>query len=103
MIGRRAIAHPWIFREARHYLETGLGLDEPTLQDRVNLCLKHLFLCVEYDGEKYALISMRRHYSGYFRGIKGASKIRLELSRFKELPPLVSYLKSLSDDGRMAA
>ena len=103
MIGRRAIAHPWIFREARHYLETGLVLDEPTLQDRVNLCLKHLFLCVEYDGEKYALISMRRHYSGYFRGIKGASKIRLELSRFKELSPLVSYLKSLSDDGRMAA
>ena len=98
MIGRRAIAHPWIFREARHYLDTGVLLKEPTFQDRIKLCLKHLFLCVDYDGEKYGLISMRRHYSGYFRGIKGASKIRSELNSFKELPSLVDYLKSLPDD-----
>ena len=103
MIGRRAIAHPWIFREARYHMETGGLLEEPTFRERVKLCLKHLSLCVDHDDEKYALIGMRRHYAGYFRGLKGASKIRLELNGFKELAPLEDYLTSLSEDGRLAA
>lgn len=103
MIGRAAIAHPWIFREARHYLETGELLPEPTLKERAELCLKHLELCIEHGPERYALIGMRRHYAGYFRGLRGASQLRAELNNYKELTPLVERLQQLREAERLAA
>lgn len=103
MIGRAAIAHPWIFREVRHYLETGELLPEPTLKERAELCLKHLELCVEHGPERYALIGMRRHYAGYFRGLRGASQLRAELNNYKELAPLVERLQELREAERLAA
>lgn len=103
MIGRGAIAHPWIFREARHYLQTGELLPEPTLKERAELCLKHLELCVEHGPERYALIGMRRHYSGYFRGLRGASQLRAELNNYKELAPLIERLQQLREAERLAA
>lgn len=103
MIGRAAIAHPWIFREARHYLETGELLPEPTLKERAELCLKHLELCIEHGPERYALIGMRRHYAGYFRGLRGASQLRAELNNYKELAPLVERLQQLRESERLAA
>lgn len=97
MIGRGAISHPWIFREVQHYLKTGKLLPEPTLKERAELCTKHVKLAVKQDGEKYALIGMRRHYAGYFRGLRGASQLRAELSGYRELAPLMARLEQLHD------
>ena len=105
MIGRGAITHPWVFREVQHYLQTDELLLEPTFKERAELCIKHLHLAVEHDGAKYALIGMRRHYAGYFRGVRGASQLRAELSSYKEFDPLLARLEELreTDPERIAA
>ena len=105
MIGRGAITHPWVFREAQHYLQTDELLPEPTFKERAELCIKHLHLAVKHDGAKYALIGMRRHYAGYFRGVRGASQLRAELSSYKEFDPLLARLEELreTDPERIAA
>ena len=54
-------------------------------------------LAIEHDGGKYALIGMRRHYAGYFRGLRGASQLRAELAGYKELEPLLARLEALRD------
>ena len=97
MIGRGAITHPWIFREAQHYLKTGELLPAPSLKERAELCIKHVRLAIEHDGGKYALIGMRRHYAGYFRGLRGASQLRAALAGYKELEPLLARLEALRD------
>ncbi len=105
MIGRAAIRHPWLFREIRHYLETGELLAKPTPGERAGLCLHHLRLSVTYSGERYGLISMRRHYAGYFRGVRGAAQLRGELCGFRELAPLEARLQelvSVADDVEVA-
>ena len=81
------------------------ALPEPTFKERAKLCIKHLHLAVEHDGAKYALIGMRRHYAGYFRGVRGASQLRAELSSYKELEPLLARLEELreTDPERIAA
>src|ERR1700745_1513442 len=42
MIGRAAIGYPWIFREIKHYVETGAMPEPPTVEERVAVCKKHL-------------------------------------------------------------
>ena len=100
MIGRAAIRHPWIFRDARSYLQTGQLLPPPTLSERANLCLKHLRLSVELRGERGGVIGMRRHFAGYFRGMSGAARLRGELTRFGEAEPLRQRLLQLVESPR---
>ena len=97
MIGRGAIRHPWIFRETRHYLETGRLLPSPALEERIDLCLEHLRLAEEYGGERYAVVSLRRHYTGYFRGMRNAARLRAELAGYRELKALRDRLEALRD------
>lgn len=94
MIARAAIQHPWIFREARQYMETGAWAP-PTPQQRAALCLRHLRLAVEHRGERRALISLRRHYAGYFRDLPGAGRLRAELCQYQEIGPLEERLHEL--------
>jgi tRNA-dihydrouridine synthase B len=79
MIGRAAIDHPWIFREARHLLDTGSELPAPTPSDRFAMCREHLIANVEMRGETHGVRVSRRHLTGYLRGLPGASAIRKRL------------------------
>ena len=96
--------NPWIFREARYYLETGELLSQPSLKERAELCLQHLQLSLEHKGERQSLIGMRRHYAGYFRGMPGAAKLRAELAAYKEVVQVWERLCGLktSPPGRLA-
>jgi tRNA-dihydrouridine synthase B len=79
MIGRAAIDYPWIFRETRHYLETGTLLPPPTLEERIAVCRKHLLLNVEWKGLTVGIKTMRRHYSNYLKGLPGIKDFRSRL------------------------
>jgi len=76
MVGRGAIGNPWIFRQARHYLNTGQLLDPPSWEERLSVVTKHLEMKCEWLGERKGLLEMRRMYGGYFRGIAGSSRLR---------------------------
>lgn len=92
MIGRGAVLNPWIFRQAKHYLATGEILPEPTVEERVELLREHLTLAVEFKGERAGVIEMRKHYSGFLRGLPHVSKIRMELMQFTEAEPIFNHL-----------
>lgn len=79
MIGRRAIEHPWIFREVRAFLDRGERLEPPTAAERLALCRAHLERYVADRGEPWGVRATRRHLSGYLRGLKAASALRREL------------------------
>ncbi len=51
MVGRRAIEHPWIFREANALLREGRTLPPPTDEERIELCKEHLRANVAARGE----------------------------------------------------
>ncbi len=79
MVGRRAIEHPWVFREARSLMETGVPCPPPTHEERVALCKEHLVANVTARGERFGVAVTRRHLSGYLRGMPGAAALRQRL------------------------
>lgn len=79
MVGRRAIEHPWIFREARALLDRGVHLAPPTPAERLALCRDHLVANVGERGEPFGVRVTRRHLSGYLHGMRGAAALRRRL------------------------
>lgn len=79
MIGRAAIGYPWIFREIKHYLLTGELLAPPTLEERIQVCKKHLTKSVEWKGPIVGIFEMRRHYSNYLKGLPNIKEFRNRL------------------------
>ena len=61
MVGRASFGHPWIFREIKHYLETGEELPPMSVRDRVALAKWHLSLSVGLKGPVTGVLEMRRH------------------------------------------
>lgn len=101
MIGRAAIDHPWVFREARTLLDTGVDPALPTPADRFALCREHLVANVEARGEQHGVRVTRRHLTGYLRGLPGASAIR---KRLLFTDSLAECLTILAEEGeRLAA
>ena len=92
MIGRGAVINPWIFRQTKHFMSTGELLPEPTVEERVQLLKEHLRLSVDFKGEKAGVIELRKHYSGFLRGMPHVSRIRMELMNFKEAAPILDHL-----------
>ena len=79
MIGRATYGHPWIFREIRHYLDTGELLPPMSVTERVALAKRHLAKSIEVKGEKVGVLEMRRHLSAYFKGLPDFKETRLKL------------------------
>lgn len=79
MIGRATFGRPWIFREVRHYLETGEVLPQPTVMERVALAREHLSASIKLKGERTGILELRRHLSSYFKGLPDFRETRARL------------------------
>ena len=79
MVGRASFGHPWIFREMRHYLDTGEQLPPLSVSERVALAKRHLDLSLQYKGQPRGVFEMRRHLSCYFKGLPEFKQTRMKL------------------------
>jgi nifR3 family TIM-barrel protein len=101
MVGRRAIDHPWIFREARALLDTGVELAPPTREERLGLCREHLRAAAAERGEVHGVRSTRRYLSGYLSGLPGAGALRRHLLFCDSLEGSLAILDAY-EAGRLA-
>jgi tRNA-dihydrouridine synthase B len=83
MIGRGAVANPWIFQQAKAFRETG-RVPEIEPVEKLAACLEHLELSIEYKGLPRGVIEFRKHYKGYLRDLPLASAVRAELMTMTE-------------------
>ncbi len=79
MVGRASVGRPWLFKEIRHYLDTGEILPEPALSEKVALARRHLDKSIEYKEGSRGIYEMRRHLSNYFKGLPFFRDTRLKL------------------------
>lgn len=79
MIGRAAIGNPFLFRNAKAFVETGM-LPSPILAaERIRVCLEHLTLEIGYKSLKRAVHEFRKHYGGYLKGLPNNSPVRKDI------------------------
>lgn len=82
MIGRGAIANPFIFRQIKSYFSTGELEAIPSFSEKIELCLEHLRLSMQFKPEKRAVTEFRKFLGGYLKGLHSASSVRQDLNTF---------------------
>jgi len=97
MIGRAVIGNPTIFRSVKHFLQTGILLPEPSVQERVSLCRTHLEQSIEWKGSHVGMVEMRKHYSGYFKGVKDFKPIKMKLLTILDTNELFDLLHHIEN------
>lgn len=79
MIGRATVGRPWIFKEVKHYLETGEIIPPLSIKEKVETAKLHFQKSIESKGISRGIFEMRRHFSSYFKGLPDFREIRLRL------------------------
>lgn len=97
MIGRATYGRPWIFREIKHYLDTGEVLPQPSVVERVAIAKEHLAKSIEVKGGYVGIIEMRRHLSNYFKGLPNFKQTRLKLVTSTDPDELYATIDSIAE------
>lgn len=93
MIGRGADGNPWLFSQLKAALAGEKNLQEPSLDERLNLAAEHLQMLIAYKGEVISVKEMRRHISAYLKGLPHAAEFR---GRFHQVDTQKQFLELLA-------
>ncbi|WP_411846636.1 tRNA dihydrouridine synthase DusB [Roseibacillus persicicus] len=91
MIGRAAMQNPWIFKEAKHFLQTGETLPPLPVEQRWPLIFRHCRLATEsdrYGDERHTMMAMRSRLMAYCKGFPGSKALRGQLSQVESVAQL---------------
>lgn len=94
-VGRGALGNPWIFSEIRAALENA-PYTPPALEEVIALSLRHAREMAEWKGERSAVLEMRKHFSWYIAGRRGAAQVRTRIHQAQSLSEVESLLRSLA-------
>jgi nifR3 family TIM-barrel protein len=97
MIGRGAIGKPWLFREIKHFLETGEKIAGISLEEKVKLAKEHFKKSVEVKDFPRGVYEMRRHFSNYFKGLPNFKETRLKLVTSTDIDEINSLLDMIRE------
>lgn len=97
MIGRATYGRPWIFREVKHYLQTGEVMPQPSVVERVAIAKEHLQKSLEIKGDRVGILEMRRHMSNYFKGLPDFKSTRLKLVTLYDVDEINATLDYIAE------
>ena len=97
MIGRASIGYPWIFNEIKDYLSTGKLRPSPSVEERVQVLMRHLDFSIRWKGAKLGILEMRRHYKNYFKGIPHMKEFRIRLQTCNYLEGIHQIIEEIKN------
>ncbi len=81
MIGRASMGNPWLFRQIRHYLETGEKLATPELHEIADVVESHIQEIHEHYGDYLGVRIARKHIYQYCNRFPEFEKFRKRICR----------------------
>mgnify|MGYP003304887067 CR=1 FL=1 len=98
MIGRASFGRPWIFKEVKHYLETGEELPTLSFDWKMEVLRQQVIDSVNLLDERRGILHVRRHLanSPMFKGIPNFKETRIAMLRtetVKDLFSILDYIK----------
>ncbi|MFC4347634.1 tRNA dihydrouridine synthase DusB [Kordiimonas lipolytica] len=93
MIGRGTYGKPWLVGQVMHYLRTGEKIDEPALEEQLQLVLEHYDDILTHYGVEGGVRIARKHLGWYTKGLHSSAEFRNEVNRIEEPEKVKAALK----------
>lgn len=98
MIGRAALGDPWMIYRTVEYLESGELKPEPSVREKIDVCLLHFERLAQLKGEHVAVREMRKHASWYLKNIRGNGRARTVINQIEDANELRAYLNLFAEE-----
>jgi tRNA-dihydrouridine synthase len=85
VIGRGALANPWIFHEIRAALDGTPPPPVPTVEERIEFMTRHFLRAVALRGEHVACIQFRKMIDWYARSFGHSTALRLGIKQLRSV------------------
>ncbi len=97
MIGRASFGRPWIFREVKHYLETGTPLSPLTFDERMDILREQVMRSVARLDERRGILHIRRHLAAtpLFKGLPDFKQLRIAMLRAETVEELFEIFEKI--------
>lgn len=92
MIGRATFGNPWIFKQITHYLKTSEKLNEPAVEEKLDMIKRHLKMEVKQKGEYIGIREMRKQISSYIKNLKDSSQMRQKINTLETEQEIINEL-----------
>lgn len=76
MLARGIFGNPWLIAQVKEILTTGRVTTHPSIQERVDMALKHIKYLVEDKGERRAATEIRKHICWYLKGVRNGAAVK---------------------------
>ena len=93
MVARHARGNPWIFREIKEELETGVKRERPSVEEIREMMKEHLYLMLKYKGEYTAVHEMRKHIQWYTTGLPNSAQLRRKINEIEDFNELLQTIE----------
>jgi len=98
MIGRGCFGNPWLFQQAAAALAGEPVPDRPPLAQRCDTAVRQIELAAQYGCEKTAVLTARRHYAWYLKGVPHASYYKEQIVRMETLDDVYRVTAGIKRD-----
>ena len=97
MIGRASFGRPWIFREVKHYLETGEHLPPLSFDERMDILRDEVNQSVARLDERRGILHIRRHLAAtpLFKGLPDFKQLRIAMLRAETVEELFDIFEQI--------
>ncbi|MGL5055540.1 MAG: tRNA dihydrouridine synthase DusB [Fusobacteriaceae bacterium] len=100
MLARGICGNPWLIREIREMLEYGEVRTQVTVEDRINMALKHVKMAREENPERKFIFELRKHLCWYVKGIKYATEIKNAINSTDSYDEVIAVLENAKEKNR---
>ena len=98
MIGRGCFGNPWLFQQAAAVLEGEPIPDRPPLAERCDTAVRQIELAAAYNCERVAVLTARRHYAWYLKGVSHAAYYKEQIVRMETLEDVYRVTEGIKRD-----
>ena len=98
MIGRGCFGNPWLFQQAAAALDGEPVPDRPPLAERCDTAVRQIELAAAYGCERVAVLTARRHYAWYLKGVPHASYYKEQIVRMETLEDVYRVTEGIKRD-----
>ena len=97
-IARATMGNPWLSMQINQFIKTGTFTEEPSIDEKLDLAIKHLGELIKIKGTVVGVREGRRHLINYTKGMPNSAEARAQIGQINTMQEAEILLSRLKEE-----